>query len=553
MEDLMFEDLMFEDLMFEDLMFEDLMFENPMMEDRTLGDSPKEDPLMEELMFANPEPERSSDTDGNPGTEDNTHGGVANLVRTAKRQCGADIAFVALRDSDGTFTTVVAPAQTFDPKWTGTAIEELASRIWQDPELAGIRVLVRKGRAYRTAHSGFNRSARVAVAPLGGVTGDEAVSGLLCVGDPAQGRFEQAQLDLLESIALRITSYLRARREVIGTRGSGEPVIVVSTEGAAPGPELESEDPPVALAEADELPSDDRPIQVESELDEVGEAPGPELESEEPPVALAEADELPSDDRPIQVESELDEVGEAPGPELESEDPPVALAEADELPSDDRPNQVESELDEVGEAPGPELESEDPPVALAEADELPSDDRPNQVESELDEVGEANGKNDDLEAHVAGLLSFELQPDPVTGLPGFPSVLGHLGTALGALAGSDNTVLFVVVDLAVGGAGQGTISDSVLAKVAGCLRDQVRLPDQVGRIGAAAFSIVVKMGTRSVEPSVFAARVGDALRAMTAAEPGGYTIRSAAACATSEHLMGPEDLLRLTTAQLGAP
>jgi GGDEF domain-containing protein len=397
------------------------------------------------------------------------------LVRTAKRQCGADIAFVALRDSDGTFTTVVAPAQTFDPKWTGTAIEELASRIWQDPELAGIRVLVRKGRAYRTAHSGFNRSARVAVAPLGGVTGDEAVSGLLCVGDPAQGRFEQAQLDLLESIALRITSYLRARREVIGTRGSGEPVIVVSTEGAAPGPELESEDPPVALAEADELPSDDRPIQVESELDE------------------------------------------------------------------------------VGEAPGPELESEDPPVALAEADELPSDDRPNQVESELDEVGEANGKNDDLEAHVAGLLSFELQPDPVTGLPGFPSVLGHLGTALGALAGSDNTVLFVVVDLAVGGAGQGTISDSVLAKVAGCLRDQVRLPDQVGRIGAAAFSIVVKMGTRSVEPSVFAARVGDALRAMTAAEPGGYTIRSAAACATSEHLMGPEDLLRLTTAQLGAP
>ena len=425
-----------DDLTMEDLMFEDLMFENPMMEDRTLGDSPKEDPLMEELMFANPEPERSSDTDGNPGTEDNTHGGVANLVRTAKRQCGADIAFVALRDSDGTFTTVVAPAQTFDPKWTGTAIEELASRIWQDPELAGIRVLVRKGRAYRTAHSGFNRSARVAVAPLGGVTGDEAVSGLLCVGDPAQGRFEQAQLDLLESIALRITSYLRARREVIGTRGSGEPVIVVSTEGAAPGPELESEDPPVALAEADELPSDDRPIQVESELDE---------------------------------------------------------------------------------------------------------------------VGEANGKNDDLEAHVAGLLSFELQPDPVTGLPGFPSVLGHLGTALGALAGSDNTVLFVVVDLAVGGAGQGTISDSVLAKVAGCLRDQVRLPDQVGRIGAAAFSIVVKMGTRSVEPSVFAARVGDALRAMTAAEPGGYTIRSAAACATSEHLMGPEDLLRLTTAQLGAP
>src|ERR1035437_8490458 len=390
-DDLTMEDLMFEDLMFEDLMFEDLMFENPMMEDRTLGDSPKEDPLMEELMFANPEPERSSDTDGNPGTEDNTHGGVANLVRTAKRQCGADIAFVALRDSDGTFTTVVAPAQTFDPKWTGTAIEELASRIWQDPELAGIRVLVRKGRAYRTAHSGFNRSARVAVAPLGGVTGDEAVSGLLCVGDPAQGRFEQAQLDLLESIALRITSYLRARREVIGTRGSGEPVIVVSTEGAAPGPELESEDPPVALAEADELPSDDRPIQVESELDEGGAAPGPELESEEPPVALAEADELPSDDRPNQVESELDEVGEAPGPELESEEPPVALAEADELPSDDRPIQVESELDEVGEAPGPELESEEPPVALAEADELPSDDRPIQVESELDEVGEAPG------------------------------------------------------------------------------------------------------------------------------------------------------------------
>ncbi|MGH8994526.1 MAG: GGDEF domain-containing protein [Acidimicrobiales bacterium] len=444
---------------------ENLLLDDPMPENARLDGLMTDDLGSEELTIDNPEPEEAPATTSGPGPETGQSGGVVNLIRVAKTRCGAQVAFVALRAPDGNFTVVVEPNQAPDTRWTRTAIDELASRIWQDPDLAGIRVFAGKERAYTMTRSGFNYSAKLAVAPLGVVAGDEEVSGLLCVAEPADGGFEQSQLDLLETIAFRLTSYLQARQEII--RGDDE----------------------VNASASDKV---------------VSQSVGSGLDSQLSSVDLT-AKDLKAEDLTTEVPS-----GEIrPAGALTVEDPQRERSDLDQLrqPGDQHHAGTES----------PRPESKDA---------------------------------DRFAAPGIGLLTSELLPDPATGLPGLPSMLGRLGSEVGGLGGSDGSVVLVVINIADRGFDRSAISDSLLAKVAVCLREQVRGADQVGRIGASTFSVIVRTGAGSPDPSIFADRIGDALRAMTAISSEDCAVRSVAASATSERQTGPEDLLRITIAQL---
>src|SRR5579863_2218964 len=124
-------------------------------------------------------------------------GGVINLLRMAKTQCGVAVAFAALRRDDGTFALATFPNAGHEGRWTIEAIDELVRQIWSDPHLGRGRVLVRSGRVPGAEWPGEHHQSKVAVAPLSDLATVDRPWGLLAVVDPASGQFEQDHLDLL--------------------------------------------------------------------------------------------------------------------------------------------------------------------------------------------------------------------------------------------------------------------------------------------------------------------------------------------------------------------
>ncbi len=147
--------------------------------------------------------------------EKSSHGGVVNLLRMAKTQCGAGIAFAALRKSDGHFAIATFPGLAIDSAWDIEAIDELVRQAWADPHLSGGKVLVRSGRVVAGRWPEEGGPVKLAVAPLSDFGSLDRPWGLLCVADPVSGQFGQEHLDLLGTMAVRLTSYLRARQEVL--------------------------------------------------------------------------------------------------------------------------------------------------------------------------------------------------------------------------------------------------------------------------------------------------------------------------------------------------
>jgi GGDEF domain-containing protein len=161
--------------------------------------------------------------------EGSAQGGVVNLLRMARTQCAVSIAFAALRNADGTFALATFPSLGRDGGWSVEAIDELAHQTWADPHLHSGHVLVRTARVPGADWPGRDHQVKLAVAPLSDLATSDRPWGLLCLADPAGGQFEQDHLDLLGTLAVRLTSYLRARQEVVENVFT-----VVSEPGSAP-------------------------------------------------------------------------------------------------------------------------------------------------------------------------------------------------------------------------------------------------------------------------------------------------------------------------------
>ena len=120
-----------------------------------------------------------------------------------------------IRKPDGGFAIATFPTLTADPTWSVESIDELVRQTWDDPHLAGGSVLVRSGRVLKGMWTGQGHHIKLAAAALSDPEAPDHPWGLLCVAEPLTGHFEQDQLNLLGNLASRLTSYLRARQQVL--------------------------------------------------------------------------------------------------------------------------------------------------------------------------------------------------------------------------------------------------------------------------------------------------------------------------------------------------
>jgi GGDEF domain-containing protein len=162
--------------------------------------------------------------------ENTSHGGVMTLLRMARTRCGASLAFAALRNVDGRFAIAAFPPLTDDGTWTIESIEELAHHTWEDPSLLGGPVLVRTTRLLAPTWGADDQQAKLAAVPLSDPATPDVPWGLLCVAEPLKGYFEHDELEALSALAVRLTSYLRARQELFDG-DDDEPAIVADPPG----------------------------------------------------------------------------------------------------------------------------------------------------------------------------------------------------------------------------------------------------------------------------------------------------------------------------------
>lgn len=183
--------------------------------------------------------------------ENTTHGGVMTLLRMARTRCGASLAFAALQGADGRFAIAAFPPLGDESPWSIESIEELAHHAWEDPSLLSDPVLVRTTRLLAPTWS-TEQQAKLAAVPLSDPGVPEAPWGLLCVAEPMKGYFEHDELQALSALAVRLTSYLRARQELFDA--GDEP-------GAAGGedePPAGSWEPPATPAALVDTPTAER-------------------------------------------------------------------------------------------------------------------------------------------------------------------------------------------------------------------------------------------------------------------------------------------------------
>ena len=173
--------------------------------------------------------------------DNSTHGGVGHLLKMAKTQCGAAVAFAALRKAEGGFAIATFPSLLAEPAWTVETIDELVRQTWEDPALAGGQVIVLSGRVFGGMWSGQVRHTKLAAAALSDFEDPDRPWGVLCVAEPLTGHFEQDQLSLLCNLAVRLVAYLRARQELLEGSFAFDLTAVLEAKAAAVAAESESD------------------------------------------------------------------------------------------------------------------------------------------------------------------------------------------------------------------------------------------------------------------------------------------------------------------------
>jgi GGDEF domain-containing protein len=465
------------------------------------------------------------------GMESSAHGGVGHLLRMAKTQCGVAVAFAALRKADGGFAIATFPNLSNDPAWTIEAIDELVRQTWDDPVLGGGQVIVRSGRVLRGMWTGQAHHTKMAVAALSDPDLPERPWGLLCMADPLAGHFEQDELNLLNNLALRLTSYLRARQEVL--EGS-------FAEGAVP---------PLSTVPDDRLVIADTPA-VEPALDATDWTPlRMPLADPEPAAYETEPQSwTPIDPEPLVVRDE-EFLDPTPDAETVTETTTPAETEPEPLAGDwalsaGAGEWIEAEPLTLGGSIGSLVG--DPRFHTAAASGAPLED---------DEASAAEAAHQTSSASTSTAFAGEglrslLGPDPITGLATLPTLLGRLSEALVHVRNHEGSVAVVLLDVA-SDYQSGPLSDPALHAVAGRLRNRVRENDLVARVDSNLFAVLAHVRPDGIDADTMRQRMVDAIVARADSSAGILTARSSIAAAAPGDPTSAEDLLREAAELLG--
>jgi len=458
----------------------------------------------------------------------------------AKTQCGVSLAFAALRKADGGFAIATFPTLTADPTWSVEAIDELVRQTWDDPHLSGGTVLVRSGRVLKGMWTGQGHHIKLAAAALSDPEAPDHPWGLLCVAEPLAGHFEQDQLNLLGNLAVRLTSYLRARQQVL----EGSPSF---DQGAGPAASIREAEPESAHYE----PMVETPFV----------APAPAAAPEPP--APAVAFEAAQFERPV-------EIAEAVPPRAGSAattEPPTA-GWGSSFPEQPRSGEWDFlGLDEIDwvEAPAPiaQPQSFAEPSAVVETtvSEVPTppvvEAVPEQLEARVAPspqtrtFGTREQEPPAPAAQMTGTSDLEamLGPDPVTGLATLTSLVGRLAASLAHVRNNEGTVGLILVDVA-GPEGSEPLGTTALLTVSGRLTNHLRDRDLVARIGPALFALLVDLRPGAVELDTIRERTVGTLTEGMASNTGGLRPRSSMVSAGGGSTVSAEELLRQAADQL---
>jgi len=474
------------------------------------------------------------------GMESSAHGGVGHLLRMAKTQGGVAVAFAALRKADGGFAIATFPNLANDPAWTIEAIDELVRQTWDDPVLGGGKVIVRSGRVLRGMWTGQVHHTKMAVAALVDPDLPERPWGLLCLAEPLAGHFEQDDLNLLHTLALRLTSYLRARQELL----EGSFASIAAASGTAGTPRPLVNDNPVIVQRMDQV------AWIPIERPPLGE-PDPSsyrFDSELPPPAGAADMALGVEEPSEPTQSTV--AGNAEGaatPEALAGDWALTAATSGEW-AEAEPVPLGGSIGGFAPAPPPAadlgpLELDDPlPTALG-ADEAPQPPEP--AARPLD-------SEPTTDRGFSGGLQSLLGPDPVTGLASLPTLLGRLTEALTRVRNHEGSVAVVLLDVSSPDQ-PGPLSDPALHAVAGRLRNRVRENDLVARVDTNLFAVLAHVRENGIDAPTMGERMTDAVIARADRSAGVLVARSSIAAAAAGDSISAEELLNEAAASLGAP
>ncbi len=459
------------------------------------------------------------------GSSNGAHGGVGHLLRMAKTQCGVSLAFAALRKADGGFAIATFPSLTADPSWSVEAIDELVRQTWEDPHLTGGTVLVRSGRVLKGMWTGQGHHIKLAAAALSDPEAPDHPWGLLCVAEPLAGHFEQDQLNLLGNLAGRLTSYLRARQQVL------EGATTFTAQAAPAVPEPAPEPAPPAY----------EPM-VETPFVTNAAAPTSEPPASPPLIGYMEPETSTHFDEPLDDvvdEHPLDQAADAfvpTGGGWGSAAPSQASRPDDwEFLGLDEIEWVEAAVPSPAPAPAP---PEAFPVTPVVASETPSTFGTRQDEPVV--IAPA-AVGDDLDALLG--------PDPVTGLATLTRLVGRLSASLAHVRNNEGMVGLILVEVSPSN-GTEPLSPSALMTVAGRLTNHLRDRDMVARIGPALFAVLVDLRPGAVDLDTIRQRSVTSLTAGIESSTGGLLARSSIASASAGSMVTAEDLLRQAADQL---
>jgi hypothetical protein len=513
----------------------------------------------------------------------NQSGGTTSLLRIARTECRAAVAFLALPVDDNMFATATYPVLSEEDVVSVTALDELLHEIWDDAELAPGKVLIHSVQA---GSRRLVRSKRTEVALVRLDNGpDGRPLGLLGVAGPSGGVFGN-DIHGLGALGDRVSSYLRARQQVrhwVTHDPSTDPTRTPESQIISSGPmeTIESSAPqeaqpamPESLAEA--ISSDFEP-QAEAPQDVTPEpAPEPEdkpavvrltermaerREAAEREIAAARAaasepdtEPASSSDEGVVEETDAETEIEATEPDpVEVPEPVVTEPEIVASDDDEAEDVVEAEVEAEPE-PEPQVTPivtpavEPAAVITPSADETSAEEtQPSTVEPEVVVSATKTTPSRSGVAAADPLQDLLAGNDPVTGMPPLTSLLGRMGRMLGAAQSADAALAVVAIEIPADHA-----SEAGQRAAAEALRAQLRFDDPVAHIGQSVFATALPFVTGITSGESIERGLMQAVKAAVAGSDSEAEIR-AAHIVTS--LAGGDDadqLLRLAVEKLRA-
>jgi|GEM_PF-3966487 len=465
-------------------------------------------------------------------------GATNHLLRMARSECGAALAFVAIA-ADGAAETAVYPQVAPDDLFGQAEVDEIARQAWADPELGQAGVFVRASRLKRR-QLGLPKRFVVAVAPLPGELG-AGPSGILAVVDPAAGTFEAGQLDLLRQVAQRLASHLDARREM-RRMSAGVPAPAVAAP-SVPAPAVAPNRP--SPLETGQVPPPSRWSALARDFPSAvpypRRPPSPEPFAPQPvgqPTATQPPAAQPAAAQPPATQPTATQPPEA--------QPPAAGTEPRNGSSPDERRWWSVEAEPVGAEPaGAE------PFRAAQTT---SSDRPSgDVEESTVDGWVAAGANqaangggpattsDDRPSETTAAQPGPVVPDGGDGFLGLAGFAGRAGRVMGAGAVAGGGPLALVVVELRGG------EPPEPSEVAAAFQRELRFDDPLVRLSATTFAAAVALVPGGTGADVVEARLVDALRTVVGAST---EVHAANVTAEAGETADVDDLLRAAMATL---